>query len=265
MVEEVRTESPMEKVNETIHSYRDSSSSSDSDDEKPLNVSVRKNRLFGRQKPLHSVLGGGKSADVVLWRNKPISGGILAGVTVVWLLFEWLGYTLLTLVCHSLILALAVLFLWSNASSFANKSPPKFPEVNLSEEVFIIVAQSVRYEINEAFATFHDVASGKDLKKFLMVVAGLWVLSVVGSWFNFLTLFYIEFVTLHVGDDDVLSCCAVFVILYTVPVLYEKHEDQVDTLAEKAKVEMNKQYTAFDEKVLRKLPRCFSFKDEMRH
>ncbi|KAK1321572.1 Reticulon-like protein B5 [Acorus calamus] len=248
MVEEVRMESPMEKVNETIHSYRDSSSSSDSDDEKPLNVSVRKNRLFGRQEPLHSVLGGGKPADIVLWRNKPISGGILAGVTVVWLLFEWLGYTLLTLVCHSLILALAVLFLWSNASSFANKSPPKFPEVILSEEVFISVAQSVRYEINEAFATFHDVASGKDLKKFLMVVAGLWVLSVVGSWFNFLTLLYI-----------------VFVILYTVPVLYEKHEDRVDTIAEKTKVEMNKQYTAFDEKVLRKLPRCFSFKDKKQH
>ncbi|KAK1264934.1 Reticulon-like protein B5 [Acorus gramineus] len=248
MTEEVRSESPMEKVNETIHSYRDSSSSSDSDNEKPSKASVRKNRLFGRHKPLHLVLGGGKPADIVLWRNKPMSGGILAGVTVVWLLFEWLGYTLLTLVCHSLILSLAILFLWSNASSFVNKSPPKFPEVILPEEAFISVAQSVRYEINEAFATFHNVASGKDLKKFLMVVAGLWVLSVVGSWFNFLTLFYL-----------------VFLILYTVPVLYEKHEDRVDSFAEKAKVEINKQYAVLDEKVLRKLPRCYSFKDKKQH
>ncbi|GFQ00475.1 reticulon-like protein b4 [Phtheirospermum japonicum] len=32
--------------------------------------------LFGRQKPVHSALGGGKPADVILWRNKQISAGI---------------------------------------------------------------------------------------------------------------------------------------------------------------------------------------------
>ncbi|KAI3907953.1 hypothetical protein MKW98_003598 [Papaver atlanticum] len=33
--------------------------------------------------------------------------------------------------------------------------------------------------------------SGHDLKKFLDVIAGLWVLPIVGAWCNFLTLFYI--------------------------------------------------------------------------
>ena len=93
--------------------------------------------------------------------------------------------------------------------------PPKFPEVILPEDLFVSVAMSVRHEINRAFATFRQVASGKDLRKFLMViylhlvtsviflvdfswrytllqvVAGLWVVSVIGSWFNFLTLFYL--------------------------------------------------------------------------
>ncbi|MCL7047725.1 hypothetical protein MKW94_016304, partial [Papaver nudicaule] len=46
-----------------------------------------------------------------------------------------------------------------------------------------------------------------------------------------------------------------FVLLHTVPVLYEKYEDQVDTFAEKAMHEMKKQYAVFDAKVLSKIPR----------
>jgi hypothetical protein len=61
------------------------------------------------------------AADLVLWRNKKISGGVLAGATAIWLLFEVMEYHLLTLLCHCLILSLAVLFLWSNASTFINK------------------------------------------------------------------------------------------------------------------------------------------------
>ncbi|XP_058075238.1 reticulon-like protein B5 [Magnolia sinica] len=233
-VEGTGSESLMEKINEKIHHYDvSSSSSSDSDNEKPSIT----NRLFGRQQPVHAVLGGGKSADIILWRNKQISAGILISATTIWLLFEWLGYHLLTFVCHALMLSLGILFCWSGASSAINKAPPKFPEVVLPEDLFVSIALSLRFEINRAFATFRNVAAGRDLKKLLMVVTGLWILSVVGSWFTFLTLFYL-----------------VFVILHTVPVLYEKHEDLVDTFAKKAMVEINKQYAVLDAKVLRKLP-----------
>lgn len=61
------------------------------------------------------------AADVFLWRNKKVSAGVLGGATAMWVLFELLEYHLLTLVCHCLIVALAVLFLWSNASTFINK------------------------------------------------------------------------------------------------------------------------------------------------
>ncbi|XP_010938076.1 reticulon-like protein B4 [Elaeis guineensis] len=227
-----------ERITEKIHEYRGSSSSSDSDNEKPFSHSTRKKRLFGRRDPVHTVFGGGKSADIILWRNKQMSGGILAGVTVIWLLFEWMGYHLLTFICHSLIFLLAVSFIWSNAASFVNRSPPKFPEVILPEDMFLSIAHAVRYQINEAFSTFIYVASGKDLKQFMMVIAGLWVLSVIGSWFSFLTLFYI-----------------VFLITYTAPALYEKYEDQVDTVAGKAMVEINRHYAVLDEKVLQKIPR----------
>lgn len=44
-------------------------------------------------------------------------------------------------------------------------------------------------------------------------------------------------------------------MLHTVPVLYEKYEDQVDKFAEKASIEIKKQYAVFDAKVLSKIPR----------
>lgn len=46
-----------------------------------------------------------------------------------------------------------------------------------------------------------------------------------------------------------------FVFLHTVPVLYEKYEDQIDSFAEKATIEIKKQYAVFDAKVLSKIPK----------
>ncbi|KAM1613532.1 hypothetical protein PS2_002025 [Malus domestica] len=234
-----------------------SSSSSDSDDdkkskhaasvkakvedEKPSARDAVKSkifRLFGREKPVHKVLGGGKPADVLLWRNKKISASVLAAATVLWVFFELLEYHLITLVCHLLILSLAVFYLWSNASNFINKSQPQIPKVQIPEKTVLELASALRIELNKGFYVLRDIASGRDLKAFLGVIAVLWILSVVGKWFNFLTLFYI-----------------IFVLLHTLPVIYEKYDDQIDAFGEKAWIEIKKQYAVFDAKVLSKIPK----------
>ncbi|XP_021909232.1 reticulon-like protein B1 [Carica papaya] len=238
---ESAAESLMEKISEKIRGHDSSSSSSDSDDDKPSPIEAVKSkifRLFGREKPVHKVMGGGKVADIILWRNKKISAGVLGGATALWVLFELLEYHLITLVCHILILSLAMFFLWSNASTFINKSRPHIPDVSIPEDYFLQVASALRIEINRAMTLLHDIASGRDLKKFLTVIAGLWVLSIVSSWCNFLTLFYV-----------------VFILLHTVPVVYEKYDDKIDSFAEKAMVEIKRQYAVFDAKVLSKIPR----------
>ncbi|CAL9074458.1 reticulon-like protein B1 [Musa acuminata AAA Group] len=245
--EESVAESLLEKITEKFHGG--DSSSSDSDGEKssvvdssaPSAAEVVKAkiyRLFGREKPVHKVLGGGKPADVFLWRNKKVSAATLGGATAIWVLFELMEYHLLTFVCHSLILSLAIMFLWSNASTFINKSPPRFPEVSIPEDMTVNIALSLRYEINWAFSALRDIALGRDLKKFLSVIAGLWVFSIIGNFCNFLTLFYIAFVTLH-----------------TVPPLYEKYEDKVDAFAEKAQTEFKKHYSVIHAKYLSKIPK----------
>ncbi|KAJ0265610.1 Reticulon-like protein B4 [Hirschfeldia incana] len=227
-------ESIMEKIAEKIHGH-DSSSDSD-DDKKSSSIKTKIYRLFGREKPVHKVFGGGKPADIFLWRNKKVSGGVLGAATLSWILFEYLQYNLLTLFGHISILALAVLFLWSSATTFIHKTPPHIPEVHIPEEVVLQLASGLRIEINRGFTVLRNIALGRDLKKFLMVVAGLWVLSKVGSSCNFLTLVYIA-----------------TVLLFTVPVLYEKYEDKVDAFGEKAMKEIKKQYAVLDEKVLSKV------------
>nr|KJB52212.1 hypothetical protein B456_008G250900 [Gossypium raimondii] len=205
--EKKHEESLMDRIAEKIQAH--DSSSSDSDNDKPSESTIKAKvfHLFGREKPVHHVLGGGKPADIFLWRNKKISAGALGVATVIWILFEMLEYHLLTLVCHLLILALALLFLWSNAATFVNKSPPRIPEVQIPKDPVMEFAQALRFEINRAFAVLRDIASGRDLKKFLSVIAGLWILSIVGSWCNFLTLFYIGI--------EVSFICFVFSPLYT--------------------------------------------------
>eukprot|EP00252_Welwitschia_mirabilis_P013131 TRINITY_DN29005_c0_g1_i1.p1 TRINITY_DN29005_c0_g1~~TRINITY_DN29005_c0_g1_i1.p1 ORF type:complete len:270 (-),score=51.83 TRINITY_DN29005_c0_g1_i1:349-1158(-) len=249
-------ESVMEKVEKVTEKLHDSSSS-DSDDEKPKKVVEEHpvqhpvqpkveescikstvNRLFGREKPVHAVIGGGKTADILLWRNKQVSASIVVGATIIWLLFEVWGYHLLALVCHALMLGISVLFVWSNASTFINKQPAQIQRIQLSEDIFQIVASTISNDINKLLSALHDIASGRDLKKFLTVIAGLWILSVVGSWANFLSLLYFAFVFAH-----------------TVPVLYEKYQDQVDAVSLRALDEGKKYYQMFDAQVLSKIPR----------
>lgn len=227
----------MEKITEKLNggdSDHDKESKSSPMSDSKSNI----NRIFGKDKSLHKLLGGGKPADIYLWRNKKITAGVLGFATAIWVLFELLEYHFLTLVCHVLIFALAFIFLWSNASAFIKMSPPKIPEFRLPEDIVLGVAGALRIEINGALAFLRDIAAGKDVKKFIVVIAGLWLFSIIGSCSSFLTLFYISLLLLH-----------------TIPVLYEKYEDKIDAFVEKAEAEIKNQYAVFDVKVLSKIPK----------
>uniref|UniRef100_A0A0D6QRM3 Reticulon-like protein n=1 Tax=Araucaria cunninghamii TaxID=56994 RepID=A0A0D6QRM3_ARACU len=204
-------------------------------------VSESFNRLFGRQKPVHHLLGGGKSADVLLWRNKRISGSILAGATLIWLLFEWLNYHLLPIICIGLVISMLILFVWSHSTAFLNRSPPNIPQLTLPEDIFIEGATVLRNEINSFLKFIQDVATGSDLKTFVMVAAALTFIAMIAGWCNFLTLIYIGFVSAH-----------------TLPVLYEKYEDQVDSFIYNALDKGKGHYRRFDSSVRSRIPRSYS-------
>ncbi|KAF9609712.1 hypothetical protein IFM89_018160 [Coptis chinensis] len=136
-----------------------------------LRLAITESRLFGRQKPVHNVLGGGKSADVLLWRNKKISASVLTGATAIWVIFEWLNYHLLTMVFFALLIGMLAQFAWSNASRLVNRqvnTPSKVPRVRLLEELFANIGVSIGAEVNRFLGYLQNVACGGNLKQFLM-------------------------------------------------------------------------------------------------
>ncbi|XP_027931021.1 reticulon-like protein B8 [Vigna unguiculata] len=206
--------------------------------EKSDSVGSQINRLFGREKPVHHILGGGKSADVLLWRNKKISASVLTSATVIWVLFEWLNYHFLTLLCFALVLVMLAQFLWSNAAGFFNRQPSDVPRLVLPEELFVNIATVVGGEVNRGLRILQDAACRGNLKQFLIVVGALFAGAVIGSWCNFISVIYIGFVAAH-----------------TLPVFYEKYEDEVDNFVYKIFGQMQHHYRNLDASVLSKIPK----------
>ncbi|XP_061349599.1 reticulon-like protein B8 [Gastrolobium bilobum] len=208
------------------------------EEEKLNSVSSQINRLFGRQKPVHHLLGGGKSADVLLWRNKKISASVLTSATTAWVLFEWLNYHLLTLLCFVLVLGMLAQFLWTNASGLFNSTPSKVPRLVVPEEFFVNIATVVGNEVNSRLRFLQDVACGRNLKQFLIVVGSLCAAAVIGSWCNFLTVIYTGFVGAH-----------------TLPVLYERYEDEIENFVYMVLDQLQNHYRKLDASVLSKIPK----------
>ncbi|KAH0453615.1 hypothetical protein IEQ34_017939 [Dendrobium chrysotoxum] len=216
--------------------------SSDSDsEEKPAvtaAAATTTTRLFGRQHNLHEVFGGGKVADVVLWRNKHLSAAILAGVSVIWFLLEVVEYNFLTLLCHISITGMLLLFIWSYGVALVDKSPPKLTEIILPENDFREFAQVLHARLSSFLSILQDVTMGKNLRLFFLAITSLWIISILGSSCSSLNLLYFGYLCIQI-----------------LPVLYENYEGEVDHLVTKGSRYLRKLYRKFDSKVLNKIPR----------
>ncbi|XP_027336896.1 reticulon-like protein B12 [Abrus precatorius] len=168
-------------------------------------------RLFNRQRTLHQILGGGQVADLILWRRKNLTVGILLVTLAAWIVFERSGYTLLSLVSNVLLLLIVILFLWAKSAAILNRPAPPLPQLHLSEEIANEMTTFIRTRVNDLLSVSQDIALGKDSRLFLKVAAYLWLISIVGGLTDFLTLAY----------------TSLFIVL-TVPALYERYEDYID-------------------------------------
>lgn len=230
------------KPEDLIHNIMDSltdnkhhkqNSDSFSFEEKSRSVSSQLNKLFGREKPVHHILGGGKSADVLLWRNKKISASVLGAATAVWVLFEWLDYNFLPLVCFGLVVCIIGQFIWSH---LLNRSPPC---IVLSDELLVSIATTVGGEVNRALGFLQNVGSRGDIKQLLVVCGSLLIAAIIGTWCNFFTVLYIGFVAAH-----------------TLPVVYEKYDDQIDSTVYNVLGQLQNKYSKLDASVLSRIPKA---------
>ncbi|KAF5194742.1 Reticulon-like protein b12 [Thalictrum thalictroides] len=191
-------------------------------------------RLFNRERTLHQILGGG--FNVMLWRRKDLSVGILLVTFAAWVVFEKSGYTLLSLVSNVLLLLFTILFLWAKSADILNRPPPPLPDLQLSEELIDEAAAFLRSRVNALLSVSRDISLGKDSKLFFKIAGCMWLISIVGGWTDFLTLGYTS-----------------LVILLTVPALYEKYEDQIDRYVIMAYRELQRLYVKLDEGCLDKI------------
>lgn len=193
---------------------------------------------MNRQRSLHQILGGGFVADVVLWKRKDVTVRILVVALFAWVVFERSGYTLLSLVSSVFFLLFTILFLWAKSAAILNRPAPPLPHLYLSEEMVNEAACFIRSHINTLLSVSEDIALGKDTNMFVKVSGGLLLVSILGGLTDFLTLGYTS-----------------LVILLTLPVLYEKYEDQVDAYVLMAYRRLWQLCHKFDEVCVGKVPR----------
>lgn len=140
------------------------------------------------------------AADVILWKRRRVSCGIIVVATVAWFLLEQSGLSFLSICSDVLLILIALPFLRANYASFRNKynsstfynqqlqisysfnvetltivvfflrRPIKtLPELVLSEEMVTNAAASFRVKINYALLMAHDITIGKDFRLFFKV------------------------------------------------------------------------------------------------
>ncbi|KEH44194.1 hypothetical protein MtrunA17_Chr1g0209261 [Medicago truncatula] len=195
---------------------------------------IRSNQpgLFGR--PLHAVLGGGKIADILLWKDMKSSAAIVAGFSMVWFLFEVVEYNLVTLLCHILIALMLILFIWYNAAGLITWKLPDIYDFEIPDST----VRFIHKKFNLFLRKFYDISTGKDLRFFFVTIAGLWIMSTIGNFFSTVNLLY-----------------TTFLCLVTLPIMYERYEHEVDYLASKGNQDVKRLFNKLDSTVLNRIPR----------
>ncbi|KAI4370495.1 hypothetical protein MLD38_018845 [Melastoma candidum] len=122
-------------------------------------------RLCGRQSTVRQCMGGG--LDVLLWKRRHVSFGLIVATTVAWVIFE------------------------RQISQFIETDHYQNYQSWSSQKIWSQMPLSFRVKINSLLLTAHDITLGKDFRLFFKVVICLWLLSVVGSYFSFFSLAYI--------------------------------------------------------------------------
>ncbi|XVF67513.1 hypothetical protein PTKIN_Ptkin10aG0127200 [Pterospermum kingtungense] len=186
---------------------------------------------------VHQALGGGSVADGLLWRKWCGGVVVLASATTFWFLFERAGYNFLSFVANVLLLFVVILFFWGKSASLLKRPLPPLPNLEISEKTAGKVADELQVWINFALSIAHGIAIGRNLKLLLKVAVCLWLVSFIGTFFNFLTL-------VHIG----------VILSLSVPVVYDKYQHHIDEKLFVTHRIFQAQYRKIDETVLRKLP-----------
>ncbi|KAK4367710.1 hypothetical protein RND71_011502 [Anisodus tanguticus] len=169
--------------------------------------------------------------DVILWKRKSFSGATLLAATSIWLALEVYGWTFITLFSWIAMFMVAIIFLWGNIHMLLGKEPLDMSRLYISDESVVEVATNFRDWVEKSVRLLFIVSAKREWFVFAMTVASLGLLSVLASYFDLLTLLYIE-----------------VVVGLTVPVVYVKYEDRIKEWRQRVRVRSRSYYSAMAER-----------------
>ncbi|KAK7359497.1 hypothetical protein VNO77_01457 [Canavalia gladiata] len=208
--------------------------SSDSDDAIDKTV-----KIFPYEKPVHQILGGGKVADILLWRDRNVSIAFLLGMTTIWFLFEVIEYNLVTFLCHIFIATMLILYIWSMVANILKWNGPQILETYLQDySYFLHLATIFHIRSNQILRTLLHISYGIDLSHFLLIIFSLYIFSVIGTYFSFVNLLYIGFICIQ-----------------TLPIVYDRYKEELNNLAGHIIMDLRKKYRRIKKKYINKIPR----------
>lgn len=171
---------------------------------------------FDEPSKVYKFLGGGRVADILLWRDEKHTFTIMLALVVVFYCFCLSGYTFLCAAAQLLLLISVVLFIHSILpSSMLGYTIKKIPSsaFEISEETVQNIFLSIRSSWNTGVATLKPLAQGKDWTLFFKAMSLLCFLNLLGT---------ISFPTLVATG---------FISMFTSFYIYEQKEEEIDELA----------------------------------
>ncbi|KZV24979.1 hypothetical protein F511_01949 [Dorcoceras hygrometricum] len=182
--------------------------------------------------------------DIVLWRRKDAGILILLAATAIWVAMEIYGFKLVTLFSWLAMAIVVCLFAWGNLNRVFNRDSPDVSRLEISEQTAVETATLFLERINEAIRMIIHLGAHSQWLVFAGVMASLYVLSLLGSYLDVLTIWYIGVV----GG-------------LTVPLIYAKNEKKINESAEKLRIQSERLYFMVREK-LQKLINKFTGKQK---
>ncbi|KVH92585.1 reticulon-like protein B13 [Cynara cardunculus var. scolymus] len=174
--------------------------------------------------------------DVIMWRRKRMSVGVLTTATVLWVVMEVYRFNFITVASWIAIFLLSSLFAWANIFKLIYKEEPNMSGLGISENTATRIANRIREFSEEATRWMFKVGAESEWYVFAATIAGLWLLSVIGSSTDLLTLLYIG-----------------TVVGMIVPPIWVKYDYKIREYGKRLQMQSKRFYSTIDAKVLRKL------------
>ncbi|CAA0832774.1 Reticulon-like protein B13 [Striga hermonthica] len=170
-------------------------------------------------------------SDVVLWRRKQLNCAVLLAATALWTVMDVYQYSLVTVLSWLAMAAAVSLFFWGSIHRLLKKEAPDLSELEIGEETAREQAEAFRLWAQEVVRLILHVSTEREWFVFAGVVASLYLVSLVASHFDFLTLLYLGLI----GG-------------MTVPGFYMKNEGRIAEFGDKVKTRARKVYSIVEQR-----------------